>query len=152
MTSTGERIVLGDPVTVIRKMFEHTEIIPYIVVDFSSDDLYEAFQQSQVATHKLKLSATADPPDSTVLQVGIIIPGYRVGAAHVLDAMSSAASHTLDDTIYEFCALAATETHCATTDADDNDDGAATDPPAPSRCYVATLQGLMQEFETANGG
>ena len=74
MTSTGERILFGNLGTIICEVFEHTEI---------SVDLYEAFQQSQVATPELKPSATADP-DSMVRQVGIITP---VGAAHDPDAV-----------------------------------------------------------------
>jgi len=75
----------------------------------------------------------------------IITPGYRMGAAHVLDVVSSVASRSFDYVIYEFSALAVTETQCTTTDADDNDDGAA---PDPLVLLVATLQCQMQDFES----
>jgi len=77
--------------------------------------------------------------------VDIITPGYREGAAHVLDVVSLVASRNFNYAIYEFSALAATETQCATTDADDNDDGTA---PDPLVLLVATLQCQMQDFES----
>jgi len=145
MTSTGQRIILGGHGTIIHDVLKHTEIIPYIADAFSSNDLYKAFQQLQAATHGLKPSTTADLPNSMVWQVDIITPGYRVGAVHVLDIVSSVTSRSFNHAIYEFSALAVTETQCTTTNADDNSDDAA---PDPSVLLVATLQCQMQDFES----